>query len=99
MEGKTEHKDSVSNLYNEIRTKAIQNGLDLKEKYVSFPKAANQLKDRMTDVGTIFDNLGIGFEFWNNTDDKDFTKNIKMVKLTNENLPAKQTQFKTSDDT
>ena len=99
MEGKKEHVDSVSNLYNEIRTQAANNGLDLKEKYVSFPKAANQLKDRMTDVGTIFDNLGIGFEFWNNTDDKDFTKNIKMVKLTNENLTPKQTEFKTSDDT
>ena len=53
----------------------------------------------MTDVGTIFDNLGIGFEFWNNTENNGFTKNIKMVKLTNENLTPKQTEFKTSDDT
>ena len=99
MVNKIEHVDSVSNLFKDIRTQAIKNGLDLKEKYVSFPKAANQLKDRMTDVGIIFDNLGIGFEFWNNTENNNFTKNIKMVKLTNEKLKPKQTEFKTSDDT
>ena len=97
MEGKPEYVDTVSNLYNQIKNLAIQNGLDIKEKYVSFPKAANQLIDRMTDVGTIFDNLGIGFKTWHNTDGKEYGKNVKLIKITNKNLPPKQTEFKTSD--
>ena len=97
MEDKLEYVDTVSNLYNQIKNLAIKNGLDIKEKYVSFPKAANQLIDRMTDVGTIFDNLGIGFKTWHNTDGKEYGKNVKLIKITNKNLPPKQTELKTSD--
>jgi hypothetical protein len=97
MDGKREHVDSVSNLFKDIRNQAIKNGVDVYEKYVSFPKAANQLIDKMTDVGNIFDNLGIGFKVWQNTDTNNFSKNVKLIKITNKNLPPVQTKMNESD--
>ena len=86
MVDKREYEGSVSELFSFIKNMAGTIGIDIKEKYVSFPKAANQLIDRMTDVGTIFDNLGIKFKAWNNTDNPKFGKNVKLVKITNLNV-------------
>ena len=90
------YEDTVSNLFTYIKSQAISKGIDPKDRFVSFPKAANQLIDRMTDVATIFDNLGLKFTTWNNTDNKEIGKNVKVIKITNLNLPI---QMKVSDTT
>ena len=86
MADKREYEDSVSNLFSFIKNMAGTLGIDIKEKYVSFPRAANQLIDRMTDVGNIFDNLGIKFKPWHNTDNPKYAKNAKLIKITNLNV-------------
>ena len=94
MSEKVEYEDTVSNLYDKVKTQAIKNGIDPKDRYVSFPKASNQLIDRMTDVATIFDNLDLKFTTWNNTDnDPKYTKKAKIIKITNLNLKPKETHM------
>lgn len=90
---KEEYVDTVSNLYSYIKSQAVKNGIDIKDRFISFPKAANQLIDRMTDVATIFDNLGLRFTTWNNTEDNDFGKNVKLIKITNVNLKPQQKEL------
>ena len=88
------YEDTVSNLFTYIKSQAISKGIDPKDRFVSFPKAANQLIDRMTDVATIFDNLGLKFTTWNNTNNKEIGKNVKVIKITNLNLPPIQMKMR-----
>ena len=48
----------------------------------------------MTDVATIFDNLGLKFTTWNNTNNKEIGKNVKVIKITNLNLPPIQMKMR-----
>jgi hypothetical protein len=86
MVDKREYEDSVSNLFSFIKKIAGSLGIDPKNRFVSFPKASNQLIDKITDVATIFENLGLKITTWNNTDNPKFGKNIKLIKIINFNV-------------
>jgi len=93
MEHRNEYEDSMSNFYGEISHRLESSGIDLKERYLRFPKSSNKLRKHLIVLEPILKTNDIKIVFYSNTknDDK-YTKNATIVKIT------KRTRQKTIDN-
>ena len=90
MQDKKVYEDSASNIYNALHIVAENLGIDVKAKYTRFPKGSNQLKRNLKIVEPMLKTNLISLEYYNYTkNDRKFTKNASIIKITQKESQAK----------
>ncbi|KFM20023.1 EF-hand calcium-binding domain protein [Marine Group I thaumarchaeote SCGC AAA799-P11] len=87
MADKKDYRDTMGNLYSLIKKIAVEMGIDITSKYIRFPKISGQLGRELTVVEPVLEKLGYSVKQWNNTEYNEFTKNAKLVSISNNFIP------------
>lgn len=74
-------KGAMRDLFTELKNRSMSLGIDTQSKYVRFPKASNQLSKELVLISPILDRLGLSVKTWNNTEDNNYGKNVKLVEI------------------
>jgi hypothetical protein len=82
MDNIEQYENTISNFYIELKTVANDLGIDIKDKYVRFPKSSNKVSHDLKIVESNLQKLGLIFEIsrYNNRDGK-FTKGSSIIKI------------------
>jgi len=82
MEGRQVYENQAKILFNEIKARAEDEGIDVKSRYVYFPKLPNQLTRELTKVNPILKQMGfIVNTFHYKKNDGKFNKNAMIVRI------------------
>jgi hypothetical protein len=83
MDGKEEYENTASSLFNHLVRIAEDQGVDLRSKYVRFPKSPHYLKKELVIVESIIRGIGFDIEKYHYTkNDGKFTKNSSIIRIT-----------------